>query len=55
MSEIKNQAEQEALAKRLSEMEPEEVEKAMPNIYGFLCGFQAGRESAKKELESQPA
>lgn len=55
MSEIKNQAEQEALAKRLSEMKPEEVEKAMPNLYGFLCGFQAGRESAKKELESQPA
>lgn len=55
MQEIKNQAEQEALAKRLSEMDPKDQAAVMPNLYGFLCGYVAGRESAKQDEEAQSA
>lgn len=55
MTEIKNQAEQEALAKRLSEMDPKDQAAVMPNLYGFLCGFVAGRENAQEEAKAQSA
>ncbi len=55
MMEIKNQAEQEALAKRLSEMDPKDQAAVMPSLYGFFCGYIAGRESIRENNEAQSA